>query len=169
MNNYKKMKTVFKLLLLVIGIVFINSCTKDQEEAKVPTKTSIKIGDKFAGGIVYFVEPDGQHGLMTFQSDLVVGGATFGNAFTLCNNFQTTMGGDPKIYDDWYLPTVVELQKLHAQRTLVGGFINDYYWTSTEDLNDITVAYYVDFYPDQGGAFLGGRNQSFSVRPIRKF
>lgn len=163
------MKTLFKLLILIIGFAMITSCSKDDETPAETPITTIKIGDKFAGGIVFFVESDGQHGLMTFQSDLVVGGATFGNAFTLCSNFQTTMGGDPKIYDDWYLPTVVELQKLYAQRTLIGGFINDYYWTSTEDLNDIAVAYYVDFYPEQGGAFLGGRNQLFSVRPIRKF
>jgi len=165
------MKVFLKIVIATIGVLIATSCSKDEEIIPTPTpvKTTIKIGDKFAGGIVFFVEPNGEHGLMTYQSDLIVGGATFENAFTLCDNFQTTMGSDPKIYDDWYLPTVVELQKLYLQKTQIGGFINSYYWTSTEDLNDVTIAYYVDFNPNQGGAFPGGRTQKFNVRPIRRF
>lgn len=159
------------IAVIALSTIITISCSKDQETTTpVPTpKVVIKIGDQFAGGIVYFVEPNDEHGLMAYQSDLVVGGTTFENAIALCENFQTTVGGDPKIYDDWYLPTVVELQKLYFQRLTVGGFLESYYWSSQKDINDIYVAYYVDFYPNQGGTRTNLKTQKFNVRPIRKF
>lgn len=165
----KNLNEILKNTIGVLLLTLIIACSKDEETPAPVTNVAIKIGDKFAGGTVFFIEPNGEHGLMTYQNDLIVGGATFANAFTLCDSFQSSMGGNPKIYDDWYLPTVAELQKLYAQKTLVGGFLNDYYWTSTEDLNDTSIAYYVDFSVSQGGAFPGGRTQKFNVRPVRKF
>lgn len=158
-------------VIIATAIMLIISCSKD-EQAPTPVSTpkiAIKIGDQFAGGVVFFVEPNGENGLMTYQNDLIVGGETFANAIVLCDYFQTTQSGDPKIYDDWYLPTVVELQKLYSQRLGVGGFIDSYYWSSQEEINDINLAYYVNFYPNQGNSGKSFRTQKFSVRPIRKF
>ena len=35
-------------------------------------------------------------------------------------------------YGDWYLPSKVELNLLYNQKIVVGGFANNYYWSSTE-------------------------------------
>ena len=35
-------------------------------------------------------------------------------------------------YTDWYLPSKDELNKLYLNRTAIGGFADDYYWSSTE-------------------------------------
>jgi len=35
-------------------------------------------------------------------------------------------------YDDWYLPSKDELNKLYLNRVAVGSFVDDWYWSSTE-------------------------------------
>lgn len=81
------------------------------------------------------------------------------------------MGGNPTLFTDWYLPTAQEMKTLYSQKELIGSFKNDYYWTSTEDLNDVSVAYAALFANGGGGgdSFLADRKQKFHVRPIRKF
>ena len=38
-------------------------------------------------------------------------------------------------YDDWYLPSKDELNQLYQQQTAIGGFEDDWYWSSTEGDN----------------------------------
>lgn len=37
-------------------------------------------------------------------------------------------------YNDWYLPSKDELNKLYLNRVAIGGFAVDYYWSSSESL-----------------------------------
>lgn len=46
-------------------------------------------------------------------------------AAQLCNDL--TVG----VYDDWFLPSKDELDKLYINKAVIGGFA-DYYWSSTE-------------------------------------
>ena len=157
-------------VLITFATLMIYSCSKDEVVAPLPAlKKTVKIGDIFAGGTVYYVEPNGEHGLMTWSSDLISGGANFADAFTLCENFQSSTSGEPNPSTDWYLPSVAEMQKLYAQKTFIGGFKNDNYWTSTEDPNDTSVAYCVRFANGAGDATVATRTVKFNVRPIRKF
>jgi hypothetical protein len=40
-------------------------------------------------------------------------------------------------YSDWFLPSIDELNKLCLNRIAIGGFANNYYWSSSEyDINN---------------------------------
>jgi len=85
---------------------------------------------------------------------------TENNAAKLCSDLNL---GDKL---DWYLPSKDELNKLYENRSFVGGFINDEYWTSTE---------YNSWYAWKqnmvtGGQYqTGGKSSLKYVRCVRSF
>jgi len=72
-------------------------------------------------------------------------------------------------YTDWYLPSKEELNKLRMNRDGIGGFADDYYWSSSEYSVDGVLAWYQNFNigADQGAIDKGIR--TFNVRAIRAF
>jgi hypothetical protein len=82
-------------------------------------------------------------------------------AAQLCSDLNTNG------YSDWYLPSLDELKKLYQNRTTIGGFIGDFYWSSSEFTNHRVWGIYFssgnkyDSYKD----YPGGK----SVRAIRAF
>ena len=58
--------------------------------------------------------------------DIMNGCSETAIAARLCGNM--VYGG----YSDWYLPSKDELNKLYINRFAIGGFNNQYYWSSTE-------------------------------------
>jgi hypothetical protein len=92
-------------------------------------------------------------------------GAVDGNAFaaTVCNEYSVTVDG--VTYADWYLPSKHELNLLYLQKTVVGGFANFFYWSSTEDGDDD--AWAQDF--TNGIRVSGGKVATSYVRAIRAF
>ncbi len=47
--------------------------------------------------------------------------------------------------EGWHLPTKDELNCLYNNKDTIGGFRNDYYWSSSEAKNDSYFACYQDF------------------------
>jgi hypothetical protein len=73
-------------------------------------------------------------------------------------------------YDDWYLPSKDELNKLYLNKYAIGGFSNSNYWTSTEE--GIHVAWYQDFNTGSQSYdywYFGQKSVSNYVRAIRSF
>ena len=115
------------------------------------------IGESYGGGIVFYVYDGGKHGLIAATSDQSTGTTWYNGGYAAANApfdginagirnttsittvYQTGSyaaeicafynGGN---FGDWYLPSKYELNLLYQQKTIVGGFANETYWSSTE-------------------------------------
>jgi hypothetical protein len=85
---------------------------------------------------------------------------TASRAATICRAYS---GGGKS---DWFLPSKDELNQLYAQKTTVGGFANDFYWSSSED--SATHAWTQSFSATTS-QFGANKGNSYYVRPIRAF
>ena len=115
------------------------------------------IGERFGGGIIFYINSSGKHGMIADTVDLppaswnnlksIVTGATAfdigggkantrkiilaqgrtGNYAALECARSTNSG-----YTDWFLPSLYELDQLQNQQDVVGGFTGTNYWSSTE-------------------------------------
>ena len=156
---------------------------------------SISIGDTHQGGIIFWLDASGGHGLIsapTDQSlaewgcygtligtgtaigtgnqntiDIEAGCTTSGTAADICANL--TLGG----YNDWFLPSKDELIEMFLNigqgNTLglgnIGGFGIGYYWNSTE--YSANSAYIENFYnPDVD---IDPKSKINKVRAVRAF
>jgi hypothetical protein len=80
-------------------------------------------------------------------------------AAKLCNDL--TVGG----YNDWFLPSKDELNKLYTNKVTVGGF-TDYYWSSSEFGADYT--WYQQF-NYSGYQSIYSKHATYRVRAVRAF
>tara|TARA_R110000868_G_C10606854_1_gene741026 strand:- start:247 stop:627 length:381 start_codon:yes stop_codon:yes gene_type:complete len=65
--------------------------------------------------------------------------------------------------DGWRLPTKEELNIIYENKNVVGGFANDYYWSSTE--YDSNYAWFQNF--NYGFQYNSNKNYTFYVRAVR--
>ena len=149
------------------------------------------IGEYYGGGIVFYVDEEGKHGLITttidkstrkqqrsedfIHTNAVRDGITTGsfNANRL-NAMKGTGENTAQVADnyqgtklsDWYLPTRYDLIKLYRNRAEIGGY-SDFAkgWKSTEfsSVNE----WYQSFVT--GGEFSNGKDDAVYIRVIRKF
>ena len=92
-------------------------------------------------------------------------------AARLCNELQIIEGGTA--YGDWYLPSKYELNLMYQnigqgnalELGNVGGFTNNFYWSSTE--SDFASAWIQKFFfGDQND---GSKSSTYYVRAVRAF
>jgi len=99
-----------------------------------------------------------QHGLIAAKENLS-GNFSWTDAYGACNRLEKNG------FNDWHLPDKDELNRLYLSRTLIGGFSDEKYWSSTE----------YDSKSALGQQFLDGlqeavlKTESLSVRPVRIF
>jgi hypothetical protein len=88
------------------------------------------------------------------------GCAAAGTAAFICGDL--VLGG----YSDWYLPSKDELNKLYLNKVAIGGFANDYYWSSTDNDNNFFAWGQVFTDGIQGYA---SKDSPVCVRAVRSF
>ena len=71
----------------------------------------------------------------------------------------------PNNLSDWFLPSKDELNQLHLRKTDVGGFVNYYYWSSSEHIS--YSAWEQSFTDVDQDTY--GKGGSDYVRPVRAF
>jgi hypothetical protein len=149
-------------VLMIGSLAVLSGCEHDAERMVEPLPT--KIGDRYQGGIAFFIDGSGKHGLLaapedqsrsvvwfngdfkdtgavslsdgSSNTDLIIGtqGTTSVYAARLCRDFR---GGG---FADWYLPSKDELNTLYLQRSAIGKFGDNIYWSSSQyDVGEIWV------------------------------
>ncbi|MBI1804395.1 MAG: DUF1566 domain-containing protein [Ignavibacteriae bacterium] len=165
--------------------------------ADIALKGAHYIGESYGGGIVFYVDASGQHGLIAATADqstnmrwyagtytytmanadgvgagkantaIIIANQGYGDGSTyaarVCNEYSVTVDG--VTYGDWYLPSKYELNLLYLQKAVVGGFADNYYWSSTQ-LNS-NGAGYQDFL--NGTQNYASKNGAYYVRAVRAF
>ena len=157
-------------------------------QVEVPkTNTGLSIGQNYAGGIIFYIDNTGEHGLIAAPTDenrmqwgcygkQILGTYTFygygqinttriinscisNNAAFLCNSLKINS------YDDWFLPSKDELIELFKHKNKINGLVDNYYWSSSEF--NSSLAWFVDF--QNGNPSKGLKDAALYVRAIRKF
>jgi hypothetical protein len=156
----------------------------------VVNATTHYIGESYGGGIVFWVDATGQHGLIAATADQSAGIQWNNGSSTTTNAVRDGIGAGmyntERIianqgagnyaaqlcanyqgggYGDWCLPSKYELNLLYAQKVSVGGFDGAYYCCSSE--NDHNNAWIQSFI---NGLQIGyNKDFSFCVRAVRAF
>ena len=68
-----------------------------------------------------------------------------------------------KLGAGWRLPTIKELNMFFENKEEIGGFANNFYWSSTEDATNY--AWYFNFYDEV--ASNNNKDNSYYVRAVR--
>ena len=151
--------------------------------------TLFALGQNYGGGIIFYVDGTGRHGLIAATSDQS-GLATWGCFGTYIGGTSTAIGtgqtntiiinsgcGTAGIasricddlilngYNDWFLPSKDELNQMYLQKTIIGSFANSYYWSSSE--YSANYSWLQDF--RDGGQSYYTKNFEYYVRAVRAF
>lgn len=172
-KNFKIGFTPFRIGILFFGILILGSCSQVIQEAqskiKIPDDSNIKmvsIGEKTHGGIVFFVDRSGKHGLVCQEDDLK-GLLTFEQAKKACG--ASSMGQK----SDWRLPSMDELGLIH--NNVIKAFKDhadgvEWYWSSNEvDALNVMTYDILHGKKEPHSHYGEGDNQKSHARAVRKF
>jgi hypothetical protein len=135
------------------------------------------VGDSYGGGIVFYVTPDGKHGLISetqlispnsnsSQNEDIYNFSQAQNMISNPNNHST----NGKLFTDWRLPTSYEFSVLYANKSYFSltyqGRLNYYNWTSTPAASPNETSKMVYYYNGVAGeaGFNGGPCGVIAVR-----
>jgi len=171
------------LLLFVISVIHAYGQTDT-------TKVIYKIGDHFGGGIIFYLDETGQHGKIVTEINLssklrygcpdmfVYSDSPFDGeintilitkncgeetAASVCSGL--SLGG----YDNWYLPSIFELELVYKTLFNKLHFSTGYYWSSTECKECNFPRSWGMKFDNQGKKVTIDRSRTLYVRGIRKF
>ncbi|MFZ9611058.1 MAG: DUF1566 domain-containing protein [Methylococcales bacterium] len=127
------------------------------------------IGDKGpGGGRVYYIDDSGCHGLEAQLVDAASGvRMNWSTAIITAAAYNLpACASDAQLTPScWHLPSKTELQYLYNQKTVVGGFANSPYWSSTGFIVKYAWTQFFNF----GGQNINNKINALLVRAVRAF
>jgi Protein of unknown function (DUF1566) len=129
----------------------------------------MNIGETYGGGVIFYVDHVGLHGLIAGETDISIHSAA-NKPETLLSWYKAKSACDTWFvngYNDWFLPNRNQLHQLYLNKDIICGLsdTNANYWSSSE--------YYVNIaweqYFHNGHQSLNNKNNLNRVRPIRAF
>ena len=156
-NAFPKILTIAIRNCAAIGLVawlisLAPGCTKDTPDPRPP-----QLGDEYGGGILFYLDSTGKHGLIASMSDVSSQAPWWNGTFVATNAKSTTDGfantkqivsvqGNGQFaasicndyagggFGDWFLPSKDQLNEfyIYSQKWLPGGVFGGQYWSSTE-------------------------------------
>jgi hypothetical protein len=178
------------IYLLSITFLLLQSCSSDSGN----NEKTLKIGDQYQGGIIFYLSSNGENGLIASQrrfeakwgctglkingangtdrgageqntKDIVASCSESSIAAKLCADLVEGK------YDDWYLPSRGELSLLHLQKNNIKRMLfgRENYWSSSQYSG--TGAWYQHFGGTDGKVSpdVGRKESVYTVCPIRAF
>jgi len=95
------------------------------------------------------------------KTTVMLGVCTSGAA-NLADAYRVTVNG--VVYGDWFLPSKGEMNQMYVNKSAIGGFSADSYWSSSEGGD--TFAWVQNF---SGSQYNDGKGSTYYVRPVRAF
>ena len=153
------------------------------------------IGMEAEGGIVFYIDETGQHGLVAAKEDIgpfswgcqemsianadeqAIGTGLQNSLNILAQCSETPIATSEALnfenedYSDWYLPSFDEVQEMYfkiGQGSSIGNkgnFSNSWYWTSSQANTEIAWS----FSFNNGTTFNFYKSSGFVIRPVRSF
>jgi Protein of unknown function (DUF1566) len=188
----KPMKNIRQNLFffcLPVSLLLVTGCG-DEDVAEAH---KIEVGKEHLGGIIFYLDSSGEHGLIAAKTDIntlyswwngvymdipAANGNDLGtgqsNTTAIitaqgAGNYAASMCASYAVgeYDDWYLPSKNELNLMYNELHLkgLGNFTEALYWSSTT-FNEAT-AWYQDFGDCCPG--FNDRKVAYRIRPIQSF
>ena len=145
-------------------IMYLLACLSMVTVSSLSIAATPKIGDSYNGGVVFYVDGTGQHGLIAAKDDMT---GSSGKAEGFFNWYGAKVAANTFVdgYSDWFLPNKEQLNQIYIHRGVLGGIVTTYYWSSSE--SDAGKAWAQDFSNSQ--QLDGNKTNTSRVRPIRSF
>jgi len=178
------------LIAFILLIISGYGCKKETNDPPI----EIKIGAIYQGGVIFYIDETNKHGLISATADQGTSTAWWNGNFIATNASSMTDGSanttaiiqiqgnsgsfSAKLcrdyrgggYNDWFLPSKDQLNVLFTQKTIVGGFTIQIYWSSTEYENSPAGSVWVqDFETGQQHLDLKSDEIRIHTRAIRAF
>jgi hypothetical protein len=116
------------------------------------------------GGYVFYVTPDGRHGLVAATQDQCDDCTWYSAEDEINKRSRHDTNGQQ--FTNWRLPTFYELGLLYGLKGPIGGFSTERYWSSTATGTDN--AEYINF-SNGSSTPIRGKANSYYVRAVRSF
>jgi hypothetical protein len=183
------MKRKIIISSITIGVLLITiavSCKKKDSDSS----SQYTIGQSYGGGVVFYIDGTGAHGLVASTSDQSTSckwgcmgtdipgavdsavGVGQGNTTAIINTC-TSAGIAAKLcsdlvlggYSDWFLPSKAELSLMYDHKDAITGFSQFGYWSSTEHGNGTAWVQYFS----NGSKTTVNKTDAYRLRAIRAF